>query len=71
MRTRNCDYFDIKSLRTVYGIEIMLDGVWLRLAENGEPCLFKTKEARYLKREEYRRKSESELLSEIRLRNQP
>lgn len=67
MRTRNCDYFDSSSLRTVYGIELLVAGVWLRLAENGKPLLFPTQEDRNAKRATYRRMKESDL----NLRGQP
>lgn len=71
MRTRNCDYFDTSSLRTVYGIELLIGGVWLRLAENGKPCLFATQEDRNAKRATYRRMKESDLLRSLNLRSQP
>lgn len=71
MRTRNCDYFDSSRLRTVYGIELLIAGVWLRLSENGKPCLFATQEDRNAKRATYRHMKESELLSACSMRNQP
>lgn len=57
MRTRANDWLDTNTLETKYGIDVLHDGKWKHLAEDGKPCIYSTPAERDAKRAEYRKKS--------------
>lgn len=57
MRTRPNDWLDTNTLETKYGIDVLHDGKWKHLAEDGKPCIYSTPAERDAKRAEYRKKS--------------
>lgn len=55
MRTRPYNYFDTSTKTVWYGIQVHINGKWLRVSEDGKPLLFKTAIARDTKQDEIRR----------------
>ena len=55
MRTRNYDYLDTRRNVPMYGFQVRRDGQWVNAAENGTPCIYKTKAERDSKKTEFRK----------------
>lgn len=54
MRTRNNNWFNIKTNTVQFGFQVFSDGQWMDAAENGVPCIFDSEEDRNKKRAEFR-----------------
>lgn len=55
MKTREHDWFDTKTLKPKFGIQVFAHGKWMNAAEDNKPCLYDTKAERDTKRAEFRR----------------
>lgn len=40
MRTRPNDWIDTNTFETKYGIDVLHEGKWKHLAEDGKPCIY-------------------------------
>lgn len=56
MQTRNCDYFDTKTMTPMYGVEVKHDGQWKRVARDGTPAIFDSEAERDALRAELRKR---------------
>ena len=55
MRTRATKYLNRHTLKPEYGFQVFHDNKWKSVAENGEPCIYKTEKERDEKRAQYRK----------------
>lgn len=55
MRTRAIEYLNRHTLKPEYGFQVFHDNEWKNVAENGEPCIYKTEKERDEKRAQYRK----------------
>ena len=55
MRTRATEYLNRHTLKPEYGFQVFHDNEWKNVAENGEPCIYKTEKERDEKRAQYRK----------------
>lgn len=55
MRTRATEYLNRHTLKPEYGFQVFHDNKWTNVAENGEPCIYKTEKERDEKRAQYRK----------------
>jgi hypothetical protein len=56
MKTRPFDWFDESKRVSMYGLQVLTEGGWKNLAEDGKPCIYPTTAERDQKRAEYRRR---------------
>jgi len=50
MKTRNSQWLDTNTLRPLFGVQVLKDGVWINAMLNGEPILCETEQERDEKR---------------------
>ncbi len=55
MRTAANNWIDTSTGKLKYGIDVLHNGVWKHLAENGKACIYDSEEERDAKRAEYRK----------------
>ena len=64
MRTRATKYLNRHTLKPEYGFQVFHDNKWKSVAENGEPCIYKTEKERDEKRAQYRKLKSSNASNE-------
>lgn len=70
MRTREFNWFDTENRVPVFSFQVLKDGVWHNVANNGKPLFFATEEERNAARKAFNKKPKKqkysdEALSEI------
>jgi len=55
MRTKTNDWLNTTTMTVSYGLDVLVDGAWHHVMEDGKPCLYDTKEKRDVKRKEVRK----------------
>lgn len=58
MRTRNHNWFDTSTGKTLYSFQVFSQAKWRHAAEDNKPCIFATPQARDAKRKEFRAQKE-------------
>ncbi|HEY0200653.1 MAG TPA: hypothetical protein VGC24_03065 [Burkholderiaceae bacterium] len=52
MRTRNREWFNTKTHKALYGVQVFCSGQWMNVANGNKPALFDTEEERDALRKE-------------------
>jgi len=58
VRTREADWLDTKSMKTLFGIQVRVRSRWCYAHSDGKPLIYATKAERDAKRAELRRQPE-------------